>query len=128
MSKSVKDLESSERSNVSSTTLLVRGTITAPGAGVAVATLNVPPVGVYDVTIIPRYGATGDVADNMQVSVNNGVILTLPILPAANSAPIPVNFRYTANGIHSIVVSAVATGAGGAVYIAHIFARKIMET
>lgn len=102
------------------------GTATAPGAGAAVATLAAPGAGKYRIQVIPGYGGTADVLDNMQLQVGATVIGKLIVQPVANGAPVLHVFpRVDVPAGQAITVNAVAAGGVSTVFRAQIVATPV---
>ena len=112
--------------NQDSESILVRGSAVAPAAN-AVLVTNTPPAGVYDITVIARYGAVADIIDNMDLRVNNVAIAALPVLPAVNGMPVVITVRKRLTGAQAVSVNAVAAGGAGAVFVAHLILIKVSE-
>ncbi len=107
-------------------TLPAYGTQVAPTIGAAIATLAAPGAGNYKLTVIPSYGSTADVIDNMELKVGATVISTLKVQAAANGAPITHVFdRVAVAAGDAITVNAVAAGAVSSVYSVLILATPV---
>lgn len=102
------------------------GLATAPLAGQVIASLQVAQDGLWLVKLLPSYGPTADVIDNMAVVVNNVPLGPLTVLPVANSDPVETVLDVVLmqrGGAISIV--AIAAGAVGSIYRAVIRATPI---
>ena len=113
--------------NIDNESLLVRGTVTTPGANTIIAQVTPGPAGLYEITAMGRYGAVADVIDNMELNRGGTLLGPLPVQPAVNGTPVFVTFtsRLAANAVIS-VKSSLAGGAG-AVYTAFILLKKVSD-
>lgn len=107
-------------------TLQVGGSVTTPGAGAAIATLNGLTVGgIYEITVFPSYGVIGDVANNMKLELNSGgQQVVVPVQGGNNTVPVASVYVEVATTA-AVTVNAVAAGAAGSVYNAIIIARRV---
>lgn len=99
------------------------GAVTAPAAGAAIASLVIPAGTRWEVTATVNYGATGDVANNMQFEVAGVVQCAVPVQGVANGVPDSITFLVA--GGQTVSINAIAAGAAGCVYNAVIVARKV---
>lgn len=109
--------------------LMDKQTVVAPGAGAGLCSVTIPSAGIYQVMATCRYGGTADVVDNMEIKLNG---TTIPgarpiVLPVANGVPYPTTFtkRFVAGDV--ILVTSIAAGAGGSVYIAALNVVKVND-
>lgn len=102
------------------------GLVTAPAAGATIVDSGALVAGIYDITINASYGGTADVIDNMALFLGDKKVGVLPIVPVANSAPIPVELfgKRVLQGQH-LIVQAIAAGGVGTVYRAVITATLV---
>lgn len=103
------------------------GTVTAPGAGAAIATLAAPPAGTYEVIVHAGYGSNAGAVNNMELQ-RQAVAFATPLFVADTAgvaAPVRNKFRITLSGAQNLTVNAIAAGAAGDVYIASITAMRV---
>ena len=100
-------------------------TQTAPTATSAICTLAVPNTGTYQVTAYFSYGATGDVAGNVRIQKNAGVISNIPNPGGANAQAQPFIAVVACTAGDVISINAVGAGAASSVYVGAIVARQV---
>lgn len=110
----------------------VYGTVTAPAALDAIATITTPSAGLYEVRVVARIttGANASLADNIQIVTSNPIVLMRTILHPAQAATTTFmsneyvqEFRVT--GAQDIVVRALALEAAAVVYAVSLYIRKV---
>lgn len=115
-------LKTAPQGGPNGTSLGIYGTYTAPLAGGDIATTGNITAGNYEVTVLAWYGASADVADNMELKVGATSIGRLFVDPVANGRPIAMRFPRVnvPDATSPIAVKAVAAGAVGSAYKAQI--------
>ncbi len=85
---------------------------------------SLTPGNIYEVTAYGSYVATGDIANNMKLIYNGGIIVTLPVQGGNNTLAVPytVVIAYTTA---SIFLSSILAGAAGSIYIGSLVARRV---
>jgi len=128
---SLSDLEYRLYAAMEDDTVQGQGTFTAPAAGTNIASVVLAP-GVWEITAYVRLGTGGVPAagdnDNARLrdETNATNILTLPLIAAENSVPVPVTVRRTiTTGTPTFVIEAVGAGTASVVYCAYLVARKV---
>jgi hypothetical protein len=102
-------------------TLFASGTVTAPAAGAAIATLTAPPAGTYRVFISLSSGA--DVANTQ---FQKGAVAQFSALGAGSASPEVLGpFRITLDGLTALSLNATAAGGAAVVYTAQVYATRI---
>jgi hypothetical protein len=130
---SISDYENGLYEAMNEATVQGYGTATAPTAGTNIASVALSP-GIWEITAYARLGTGGvpAAADNDNVRLRdetNAVnILTLPLIAAQNSVPVPITVRRVVTGTPTYVVEAVGAGTASVVYSAVIVARKVSDT
>jgi hypothetical protein len=108
------------------------GVTTAPTAGLAIATLTAPPIGLYTVRVVTRIttAAVASLADNISIRVGGTEIRRI-LHPAVATTTTQLNFDYVQDfrlpGGSGLNVAAVALEGAGVVYAVAIYARKIAD-
>lgn len=104
------------------------GSVTAPGAGVAIASVTIPAVGLWEITATFFLSGTvsaGD-ANNVQLRQNVAVRLTpIPVPATANLFPPPVVVVLNCVATDTVSLNAVGAGTASAVYNAVVTARQV---
>lgn len=124
---SITDFEAQRADASDEPSVQVTSGATQPGAGATVATVNAPKSGLYEICVVVGYGATADVVDNMDLAVNGVQVCVLPVVATANGPRTSTKVRVRANSGQAIAVRAVAAGAVGSVYRAHIVATRVLD-
>lgn len=104
------------------------GTVTAPAAGAAIATIPAGslPAGTYEVEATVGYGGTPGGVNGFDLRAGATIISGLASLAVANHLAPRVGFRrVTVDGATAITVNAVAAGATGSVFIAQLSATRV---
>lgn len=88
--------------------------VVAPAAGTVIADTGAMPAGVYNVQAAGSYGATADVLDNMALFQGAQKIMSLPVIPVANTSWgfVPLPGMVISNGEHLTIQNITAGGAG----------------
>lgn len=100
----------------------------APVAGQTIADLGELPAGIWQVTAMGSYGGTADAIDNMALMLADVKVCDLPVVPVANSSPIPVTLpavRILAN--QDLRIIANATGGVGSVFRGTLIATPVQS-
>lgn len=109
-------------------TAVITSRQTAPAAGATIAELGELPAGIWNVTAMGSYGGTADVIDNMALMLGDRKVCDLPVIPVANSAPIPVPLPalviLPSQNLHIV---ANAAGAVGSVYRGTLIATPVQS-
>lgn len=107
-------------------TLVVTTRVVQPTAGQTIADLGQLAGGIYHILVMASYGATPDAIDNMSLHLADRKVCDLPVIPLANSLPIPVDLpALIVMSGQGLSVQANAAGAVGSVYRATIIATPV---
>lgn len=109
-------------------TMTAYGRDTAPGAGVAIATINNPGEGIYEVEVEAYYAAGAPAAaedSNLELRSGSQVIGRIPMVRAINVIG-SKTFRYVdvTSSTNDLTVNATGAGTGGVVYNVHLSAQR----
>lgn len=112
----------------SAATVQASGALTAPTAGMAVATVTIPTAGLWEVTafyFLSGTVAAGD-ANNLQLKQNTTVRLTpLPLPAVANTLPPQLTVVLNCAAADTVTLNAIANGTASAVYNTVLVARQV---
>lgn len=127
--KTLGDMERDYYQNATApySSLVAKGTQTAPVGGTAIATLTAPAAGYYAVYVTVGFGGTAEdtAVDNFRLKANNAAVIQPVVANTANAVgTLPVLY-INANGTNDFEVIAVASASVGAVYKAHIIANRL---
>lgn len=125
---SINDINSAQANAFLRPSLIARGSVVAPGAGVTVAQLAIP-TGLWELTIITSFGAVVGTFDGMEVfGLPTIATFTLPVTAVANGEPIPIKIKdsFSANSTN-VIVRATTAGPVNSVYRAFILANKVLD-
>jgi hypothetical protein len=101
------------------------GSVTAPGAGVAIATITAPPPGVYEVRVYATLTGTAETAlQNLRLRENGATLYTLPSLSTFALAWVFPRVEVNEGG-GNLDLIAVAAATAGAIYNATLIATRI---
>lgn len=109
-------------------TMSVTARVTAPNAGQVIADLGSLPGGIYQVTAMASYGGTADVIDNMSLHLGDRKVCDLPVIPVANSAPVPITLpALVVLSSQDVSIQANAAGGVGTVFRGTLIATPVQS-
>lgn len=104
------------------------GTQTAPAASTVLASTGQLAAGFYKVLAGCGYGATADVIDNAALFVADRRVITLPVIPVANSNVQFVTIdRVLVKEGEAITVQNLAAGGAGSVFRGTVVATRLED-
>jgi hypothetical protein len=116
-------IEPSAVAQISSRTAF--GDITAPGVGVAIATLSSVPAGTWDITCYTNLAGSAAAGDRPNLAFKVGSTVTSTLLSTMNGYNDTYSIRINLTTPTDLSVNAIAAGTAGAVYRVSMVATRI---
>lgn len=110
-------------------TVQASGAVTGPGAGVLIATVTIPRIGLWEITVERFLTGTGQGiadTDNMEIKQNSTVVLApLLVPPSSNSNPFEDQFILKCAAGDAITINAIGAATGTVIYCVTIIGRLV---